>query len=117
MDVETDSTIPRYVISFDDVPQWARLVNLFADRCYKQLGDRLVSVIALSREDEQLYESNVLVVVRDDGKDVTEKIIQAKWMAEEDAGVKENLSINFLTCTPKEKVFSSAFEREGFHVK
>jgi hypothetical protein len=111
---KSDSTIPRYVIRFDGVPEWARLVNLFAQLLYSQLGDRLVSVIALPREEDLLYESNVLVVVRGE-EGVEEKIVQAKWEAEDEMG--GNLSINYITCTPEEKVFSTAFEREGFRVK
>jgi len=111
---KSDSTIPRYVIRFDGAPEWARLVNLFAQLLYSQLGDRLVSVIALPREEDLLYESNVLVVVRGE-EGVEEKIVQAKWEAEDEMG--GNLSINYITCTPEEKVFSTAFEREGFRVK
>ena len=110
-----DSTIPRYVILFDGDPEWARLVNLFAQLLYHQLGDRLVSVIVLPREDDQLYESNVLVVVREVGAEVDGRIIRAKWRAEDEVG--GDLSINFITCTPEEKVFLTAFEREGFRVK
>nr|MDO8090293.1 hypothetical protein [Candidatus Sigynarchaeota archaeon] len=76
---KSDSTIPRYVILFDGDPEWARLVNLFAQLLYLQLGDRLVSVIALPREDDLLYESNVLVVVREVGAEVDGRIIRAKW--------------------------------------
>ena len=112
---KSDSTIPRYVILFDGDPEWARLVNLFAQLLYLQLGDRLVSVIALPREDDLLYESNVLVVVREVGAEVDGRIIRAKWRAEDEVG--GDLSINFIACTPEEKVFPTAFGREGFRVK
>lgn len=115
MSIKSDSTIPRYVILFTGVPEWARLVNLFAQLLYSQLSDRLVSIIALPREEDLLYESNVLVVVKEVGEEVDRKIIQAKWKAEDELGGE--LSINFITCTPEEKVFPNAFKREVFLVK
>ncbi|MBS7251426.1 MAG: hypothetical protein KIH08_12695 [Candidatus Freyarchaeota archaeon] len=114
LSLESDSTIPRFVIRFDGVPEWARLVNLFAQLLYSQLGERLISVIALPREEDLLYESNVLVVVREE-EGVDEKIVKAKWEAEDEVG--GDLSINYITCTPEEEVFSTAFKREGFRVK
>lgn len=97
-----DSKIPRHVIRFDGVPEWAKLVNLFAQLLYSQLGELLVSVIALPREEDLLYESNVLVVVKEE-EGVDEKIVKAKWEAEDEVG--GDLSISYITCTPEEKVF------------
>nr|MDO8061876.1 hypothetical protein [Candidatus Freyrarchaeum guaymaensis] len=95
--------------------KWMQLLNVFSRRLRASLGDRLVSVIALPREDELLYESNVLVVVREGGEDVVREVVRAKWMAEEevDAG---DMSINFLTCTPKDETLYFSFRMEGFYV-
>ncbi len=79
---------------------WGRSVLLFAERLSSRLDDNLIMVAALEEEEPLLYESNVLVVVKERKEDVVAEVLKAKREVEIEFG--ERVTISPLITTPED---------------
>ncbi len=90
---------------------WGRSVLIFAEKLSSKLGDRLVMVAALDEEEPLLYESNVLVVVRERDEGVVSEVLRAKREVEREFG--ERVSISPLITTPDDPIVEAFMEEAG----
>ncbi len=90
---------------------WGRSVLLFAEKLSSRLGDRLVMVAALDEEEPLLYESNVLVVVRERDEGVVSEVLRVKREVERELG--ERVTISPLITTPDDPAVEAFLEEAG----
>ncbi len=93
---------------------WRRSALLFAEKLSSRLGDRLVLVAALEDEEPLVYESNILVVVKDRNEEVVSEVLRAKREVEKELG--ERVTISPLITTPDDPAIE-AFLEEASLVK
>ncbi|MDT7891958.1 MAG: hypothetical protein RQ952_04370 [Thermoproteota archaeon] len=85
-----------YVLNFAE--EWGRALYEFADRLRNELGNDLIMIIGLG-EDDLIYDSNVLVVVRNKKDEIIKRV--AKIALEINS--KYKCSINFYITNENDK--------------
>ena len=93
---------------------WLKLVRTFSDELEKELGEELLRVMALPSPDDLVYESNVLIVVREARPEVVKLVSRLALMAQERVGVS---GLNFLVVSEREQWAQKAFEEYRKGVK
>jgi hypothetical protein len=88
--------------------EWDSALFEFTKSLKERLGNNLVMIIGLD-ENEKVYDSNVLVVVRSKTDDVIMSIADVAL----DVNSKYNCSINFHVCTEKDVEIIDAFSHSG----
>ncbi|PVU74602.1 hypothetical protein DDW13_06820 [Acidianus hospitalis] len=88
--------------------EWDSALFEFTKSLKERLGNNLVMIIGLD-ENEKVYDSNVLVVVRSKTDDVIMSIADVAL----DVNSKYNCSINFYVCTEKDVEIIDAFSHSG----
>jgi len=71
---------------------WVGLVERLRDALASELGDLVIRMIALPSPGERIYDSNLLIVVRDDSGETVERIMDAILRVEGSAGVEGIIS-------------------------
>ncbi|RDD53294.1 MAG: hypothetical protein BA066_05155 [Candidatus Korarchaeota archaeon NZ13-K] len=71
---------------------WVGLVERLRDALASELGDLVIRMIALPSPSERIYDSNLLIVVRDDSGETVERIMDAILRVEGSAGVEGIIS-------------------------
>jgi len=87
---------------------WEKAIVKFTEKLHAE--KLAVQVLALA-PNEQLYDSNVLVVVEDDSIDVVKRVLKAKRDVEKE--FNDEISINPLITTRKEERIINAFKGRG----
>jgi predicted secreted protein len=93
---------------FEQIPSkdvWRRAIMRFTERLHAE--KLAVQVLALA-PNEQLYDSNVLVVVEDDCIDVVKRVLRVKREVERE--FNDEVSINPLIATRREERIINAFK-------
>ncbi|AEE94933.1 conserved hypothetical protein [Acidianus hospitalis W1] len=88
--------------------EWDSALFEFTKSLKERLGNNLVMIIGLD-ENEKVYDSNVLIVVRSKTDDVIMSIADVAL----DVNSKYNCSINFYVCTEKDVEIIDAFSHSG----
>ncbi|WP_232474023.1 hypothetical protein [Sulfolobus acidocaldarius] len=78
-----------YVINL--AGDWGKALFKFSESLVNKLGDNLVMIIGLENEDELVYDSNVLVVVRSKDDETVREIARTAL----EVNAKYKCSINF----------------------
>ncbi len=104
--------MPAYVIDLRADRRWIELVERFKETLLSRLGDLLVKIVALASPDDQLYDSNVLVIVERDDDAVVWSIMESIAEVERSAGMEGTISP--LIVTPNERRIIEGFE--GYEV-
>ncbi|MGC8933523.1 MAG: hypothetical protein ACP5LQ_09605, partial [Candidatus Methanodesulfokora sp.] len=65
---------------------WRKAVEILESKLSSRLGEDLLMIAALEEEEPLIYESNVLVVVRERREDIIDEVIRAKREAEKEMG-------------------------------
>ncbi len=103
-----------YLVSFDANKRWISLLEAFKQELESILGSNLVKLVALPSSNSSVYESNVLVIVREASLQTISKVSEAALRAQEKTGLS---GLNPLTISECEEWIKRAFEgvRESEH--
>ncbi len=96
-----------YLISFNTSKAWINLLEFFREELESVLGSELIRLVALPSSNSLVYESNVLVVVREASLKTISKVSEAALKAQMKAGVT---GLNPLTISESEEWIKKAFE-------
>jgi len=86
---------------------WLKLIRTFSDELEAELGDRLLRIIALPSPDDLVYESNVLVVVKEANSETVKLVGRLALKAQEKVGAS---GLNFLVVSEQDEWAQRAFE-------
>ncbi len=100
--------MPAYVIDLRADRRWIELVERIKEALLSRLGDVLVRIVALASPDDELYGSNVLIVVERDDDAVVRSVMESVAEVERSAGVEGVMSP--LIVTPNERRIIEGFE-------
>ena len=104
--------MPAYVVDLKADMRWIKLVEKLKTKLLKRFNGEVLKIVALYSPEDRLYDSNVLVVVREDSAEVVEGVIKAALEAEEEMGLEGVISP--LVVGPEERRIIEGFE--GFEV-
>lgn len=99
--------MPAYVVDLRADRRWIELVERIKEALLSRLGDALVRIVALASPDDELYGSNVLIVVERDDDAVVRSVMESVVDAERSTGVEGVISP--LIVTPNERRIIEGF--------
>ncbi len=105
--------MPAYIVDLKADRNWIELIERLKATLLKRLGDSLLKIVALYSPNDRVYDSNVLVVVRKDGQEAVEAVIEAAIEAERSMGLEGIISP--LVVSPEERRIIEGFE--GFEAE
>jgi len=79
--------VVAYVIDLRADKTWIRTIEELKKLLLQSLGDKLLKIIALPSPKDRVYDSNLLIVVKDDRSNVVDSIIDSICKAEESMGL------------------------------
>ncbi len=104
--------MPAYVVDLKADMKWIGLVERFKEELLRRFNGGILKIVALYSPKDRLYDSNVLVVVKEDDAGVVEGVIEAALEAEREMGLEGVISP--LVVGPEERRIIEGFE--GFEV-
>ncbi len=100
--------MPAYVIDLRADRSWIEVIEKLKEDLLSKLDDLLVKIVALASPDDELYGSNVLVVVEKDDEDTARSVMKSVADVERSFGVEGIISP--LIVTPNERRIIEGFE-------